>query len=173
MEIVLYLCAPPFPRFKHILLTGLTPDFTTMNNSYNFDNVVDRHDTCATKIEEMDRKFGRHDLLPFWIADMDFEACPCIIDALRRRLDHAVLGYTSAPADFWNSIISWLDRRHGWHVQADEITFMPGLKKALSLCINYFSRPGDGILIQPPVYHSFRSVIEGNGRRVVANPPEA
>ena len=76
-----------------------------MNNSYNFDNVVDRHDTCATKIEEMDRKFGRHDLLPFWIADMDFEACPCIIDALRRRLDHAVLGYTSAPADFWNSII--------------------------------------------------------------------
>lgn len=71
-----------------------------MNNSYNFDNVVDRHDTCATKIEEMDRKFGRHDLLPFWIADMDFEACPCIIDALRRRLDHAVLGYTSAPADF-------------------------------------------------------------------------
>lgn len=141
-----------------------------MNNSYNFDNVVDRHDTCATKIEEMDRKFGRHDLLPFWIADMDFEACPCIIDALRRRLDHAVLGYTSAPADFWNSIISWLDRRHGWHVQADEITFMPGLKKALSLCINYFSRPGDGILIQPPVYHSFRSVIEGNGRRVVANP---
>lgn len=151
-------------------MTGLTPDFTTMNNSYNFDNVVDRHDTCATKIEEMDRKFGRHDLLPFWIADMDFEACPCIIDALRRRLDHAVLGYTSAPADFWNSIISWLDRRHGWHVQADEITFMPGLKKALSLCINYFSRPGDGILIQPPVYHSFRSVIEGNGRRVVANP---
>ena len=141
-----------------------------MDNYYNFDNVVDRHDTCATKIEEMDRKFGRHDLLPFWIADMDFEACPCIIDALRRRLDHAVLGYTSAPIEFWDSIISWLDRRHGWHVRANDITFMPGLKKALSLCINYFSRPGDGVLIQPPVYHSFRSVIEGNGRRVVTNP---
>ena len=141
-----------------------------MDYNYNFDNVVDRHDTCATKIEEMDRNFGRHDLLPFWIADMDFEACPCIIDALRRRLDHAVLGYTSAPAEFWSSITSWLDRRHGWHVEADEVTFMPGLKKALSLCINYFSRPGDGVLIQPPVYHSFRSVIEGNGRRVVTNP---
>ena len=151
-------------------MAGLTPDFTIMNNNYNFDNVVDRHDTCATKIEEMDRKFGRHDLLPFWIADMDFEACPCIINALRRRLDHAVLGYTSAPADFWNRIISWLDRRHGWRINADEVTFMPGLKKALSLCINYFSRPGDGIIIQPPVYHSFRSVIEGNGRQVVANP---
>ncbi|MCQ2287867.1 MAG: diaminopimelate epimerase [Muribaculaceae bacterium] len=137
---------------------------------YDFDNVVDRHDTCATKFEEMDRKFGRHDLLPFWIADMDFEACPCIIDALRRRLDHAVLGYTSAPAEFWNSITSWLERRHGWKVSHDEITFMPGLKKALSLCINYFSKPGDGVIIQPPVYHSFRSVIEGNARKVVANP---
>lgn len=138
--------------------------------TYNFDNVVDRHDTCATKFEEMDRKFGRHDLLPFWIADMDFEACPCIINALRRRLDHAVLGYTSAPGEFWDSITSWLQKRHGWKVNTDEITFMPGLKKALSLCINYFSKPGDGIIIQPPVYHSFRSVIEGNARKVVANP---
>lgn len=138
--------------------------------TYNFDNVVDRHDTCATKIEEMDNKFGRHDLLPLWIADMDFEACPCIIEALRRRLDHAVLGYTSAPAEFWDSITAWLLRRHGWQVSSDEITFMPGLKKGLSLCINYFSRPGDNIVIQPPVYHSFRSVIEGNGRCVVANP---
>lgn len=137
---------------------------------YNFDIVVDRHDTCATKIEEMDNRFGRHDLLPLWIADMDFEACPCIIDALRRRLDHAVLGYTSVPEEFWQSITGWLQRRHGWAVDSEEVTFMPGLKKALSLCINYFSRPGDNVVIQPPVYHSFRSVIEGNGRRVVTNP---
>lgn len=137
---------------------------------YNFDIVVDRHHTNATKIEEMDHKFGRHDLLPLWIADMDFEACPCIIDALRRRLDHAVLGYTSAPAEFWQSITGWLQRRHGWSVHPYEVTFMPGLKKALSLCINYFSRPGDGVVIQPPVYHSFRSVIEGNGRKVLTNP---
>lgn len=137
---------------------------------YDFDSVVDRHHTDATKFEEMDAKFGRHDLLPFWIADMDFEACPCIIEALRRRLDHAVLGYTTPPAEFWDSITSWLGRRHGWQVANDEITFMPGLKKALSLCINYFTRPGEGIVIQPPVYHSFRSVIEGNGRRVVTNP---
>lgn len=138
--------------------------------AYNFDIVVDRHDTNATKIEEMDHKFGRHDLLPLWIADMDFEACPCIIDALRRRLDHAVLGYTSAPAEFWQSITGWLHRRHNWEVQPAEVTFMPGLKKALSLCVNYFSRPGDGVVIQPPVYHSFRSVIEGNGRKVLTNP---
>lgn len=103
---------------------------------YNFDCVVDRHDTCATKFEEMDAKFGRHDLLPFWIADMDFQACPHIIEALRNRLNHAVLGYTTPPAEFWESICSWLRRRHGWSVGHDEITFLPGLKKGLSLCIN-------------------------------------
>lgn len=118
----------------------------------------------------MDARFGRHDLLPFWIADMDFPAPPCIIEALRNRLNHTVLGYTTPPADFWQSITSWLHRRHGWPVEASEITFMPGLKKGLSLCINFFTRPGDKVVIQPPVYHSFRTVIEGNGRIVVTNP---
>ncbi|MDO5395760.1 MAG: diaminopimelate epimerase [Bacteroidales bacterium] len=139
-------------------------------NTYDFDRIIDRHDTCATKFEEMDAKFGRHDLLPFWIADMDFQAPPCIINALRHRLDHTVLGYTTPPVEFWESITGWLSHRHGWAVENDQITFMPGLKKALSLCLNYFSRPGQGVVIQPPVYHSFRSVIEGNGRRVLANP---
>lgn len=138
--------------------------------TYDFDCVVDRHHTCATKFDEMDEKFGRHDLLPFWIADMDFEACPAIIDALRERLNHAVLGYTMPPAHFWESITRWLERRHGWSLPPENLTFLPGLKKGLGLCINFFTRPGDAIIIQPPVYHSFRSVIEGNGRRVVTNP---
>ena len=138
--------------------------------SYNFDNVVDRHNTDATKIEEMSVKFGRADLLPFWIADMDFEACPCILEALRKRLDQGVLGYTTVPESFWLSITSWLQRRHGWQVEPGEVTFLPGLKKGLSLCINFFSRPGDKVVIQSPVYHSFRSVIEGNGRKVATNP---
>lgn len=137
---------------------------------YNFDCVVDRHNTYATKFEEMDLKFGRHDLLPFWIADMDFQACPAIINALRNRLNHTVLGYTTPPEEFWSSITGWLRARHGWQVENEELTFMPGLKKGLSLCINYFSRPGDAVVIQPPVYHSFHSVIEGNGRRVADNP---
>lgn len=137
---------------------------------YNFDNIVDRHNTDATKIEEMSVKFGRCDLLPFWIADMDFEACPCILEALRKRLDQGVLGYTTVPEAFWKSITSWLERRHHWYVETNEITFLPGLKKGLSLCINFFSKPGDKIIIQPPVYHSFRSVIEGNGRVVATNP---
>lgn len=138
-------------------------------DSFNFDKVTDRRDTYATKIEEMDLKFGRHDLLPFWIADMDFPASPCIIDALRTRLNHAVLGYTTPPAEFWESIASWQERRHGWRPSTEHLTFLPGLKKGIGLCINHFSKPGDGVVIQPPVYHSFRSVIEGNGRRVIEN----
>lgn len=141
-----------------------------VTESFDFDRIVDRHHTDATKIEGMVEKFGRGDLLPFWIADMDFEAPPCILDALRSRLDQRVLGYTTVPEDFWQSIASWLGRRHGWNVDTGEITFLPGLKKGLSLCINFFSRPGDKVIIQPPVYHSFRSVIEGNGRRVAVNP---
>ena len=141
-----------------------------IEEKYNFDCVVDRHDTCATKFEEMDRKFGRHDLMPFWIADMDFQACPAIIDALRDRLNHTVLGYTTPPDEFWSSITRWLKERHCWDVDNDEVTFLPGLKKGLSLCINYFTSPGDSVVIQSPVYHSFHSVIEGNGRKVLYNP---
>ncbi len=153
-------------------ISGIFANFVDMmsEEKYNFDCVVDRHDTCATKFEEMDRKFGRHDLLPFWIADMDFQACPAIIEALRNRLNHTVLGYTTPPQEFWGSISTWLRTRHGWDVANDEVTFMPGLKKGLSLCINYFTEPGDAVVIQPPVYHSFHSVIEGNGRRVANNP---
>ncbi len=138
-------------------------------NLYNFDAVIDRRNTYATKFEDMDARFGRGDLLPFWIADMDFPASPFIIDALRQRLDHAVLGYTSTPTDFWECIISWLGRHHMWQPAIEHITFVPGMKKGIGLCINHFSKPGDGIVIQPPVYHSFRTVIEGNDRRVVEN----
>lgn len=137
---------------------------------YDFNRVVERRGTDAAKYEEMTEKFGRDDLLPLWIADMDFEACHYITEALRRRLDHAVLGYTAPPASYWRSITGWLQRRHDWEVKDEELTFIPGVKKGLGLCINYFTRPGDVVLIQPPVYHSFRSVIEGSGRRVVTSP---
>lgn len=139
-------------------------------NRHNFNLEIDRRGTDATKYEELAEKFGRDDLLPLWIADMDFAVSPCIIEAMKRRLEHPVLGYTTAPREFWDSITGWLSHRHGWEVERDEIDFVPGVKKGLGLCINYFTRPGDKVLIQPPVYHSFKSVVEGNGRSVVTNP---
>lgn len=141
-----------------------------MTRLFDFDRIIDRRNTDATKYAELAEKYGRDDLLPLWIADMDFATPAEITDALVECMRCPVLGYTTPPDALWQSIAAWLGRRHGWQVAADEIDFVPGVKKALGLCVNYFTRPGDKILIQPPVYHSFRSVIEGNGRRAICNP---
>ncbi len=137
---------------------------------YNFDCIIDRHGTDAVKIDRLDRVFGRHDLTPLWIADLDFAVCPEITDALHRRLNHPVLGYSEASDSYWNSIISWNRRRHGFNIAKEELTFIPGVVKGIALAVNYFTREGDGVVIQPPVYTPFRSVVEGNRRRVLENP---
>lgn len=139
-------------------------------DKYNLDTAIDRSGTLATQYEELEMKYGRTDLRPLWIADMDFAVCPAISDALARRVTHPVFGYTTAPASFWSAITSWLQRRHGWTVPRSDIDFLPGVKKGLGLALNYFTRPGDGVVIQPPVYHSFRSVITGNDRVPLDNP---
>lgn len=137
---------------------------------YDFDHIIDRHGSGCAKFGELRELFGREDLLPLWIADMDFAVCPEITDALRRRIDHPIYGYAAVPDSYWQSIIDWLDRRHDFKVTRDELTFVPGVVKGIGYAVNFFSRPGDKILIQPPVYHPFKRVIEGNKRLVVENP---
>ncbi len=137
---------------------------------YNLDQVIDRHNTDATKYSDLNEKYGRDDLMPMWIADMDFAAPATVSEALVNCFRQPVLGYTTPPRSFWTSITDWLANRHGWIIAPENIDYIPGLKKGLGLCINYFTKLGDSIVIQPPVYHSFRSVIEGNGRTVVDNP---
>lgn len=137
---------------------------------YDFDQVIDRRGTGCTKYEQLDTMFGRHDLMPLWIADLDFAVCPEIIDALVQRLQHPVLGYSFCPESYWQSIIEWLDRRHNFRPERDQLAFVPGVVKGIALALNYFTKPGDAVVIQPPVYHPFRHVIEGNHRRVAENP---
>lgn len=137
---------------------------------YDFDRLIDRHGTYATKYDGLDQMFGRHDVTPLWIADLDFAVCPDITAALRHRLEHPVLGYSAAPDSYWESIIEWQRKRHSFEINRDEICFIPGVVKGIGLAINYFSAKGDKIVIQPPVYHPFRMVIEGNERVVVENP---
>lgn len=122
------------------------------------------------KYEGLDGVFGRHDVSPMWIADLDFAVCPDIVDALRHRLDHPILGYYACPDSYWNAVIGWLRERHGFETRREEMTFVPGVVKGIAYCINYFTRPGDKVLIQPPVYHPFRLVTEGNHRQIVENP---
>lgn len=141
-----------------------------MTPTYDFDCVIDRHGTCATKYDGLDQMFGRHDLTPLWIADLDFAVCPDITAALRRRLEHPVLGYSAAPGSYWQSIIDWERELHGFDITREELSFVPGVVKGIALAVNYFTKPGDGIVIQPPVYHPFRMVSEGNHRRVLENP---
>lgn len=137
---------------------------------YDFDRVIDRRHTCCTKYDGLDQMFGRHDVTPLWIADLDFAVCPDITAALRERLDHPVLGYSAAPDSYWESIIDWQRRRHGFEIKREELTFIPGVVKGIALSLNYFTAKGDKVVIQPPVYHPFRMVIEGNERVVVENP---
>lgn len=136
----------------------------------DFNKDINRWHTGCVKYDGLQQNFGRDDLLPLWVADMDFEVCPAITEALRRRLDHPVFGYSIAPDSYWQSIQDWLRERHGFAVERDELTFIPGIVRGLAMALQVFTREGDKVLIQPPVYHPFRLVIEGNSRQVVRNP---
>lgn len=137
---------------------------------YNFDTIIDRRGTGAAKIERLDAVFGRHDLTPLWIADLDFAVCPEITKALNSRLAHPVLGYSDATESYWQSIIDWNLRRHEFRIAREELAFIPGVVKGIAYAVNFFTREGEGVLIQPPVYTPFRTVVEGNKRKIVENP---
>ncbi|MBM3304635.1 MAG: pyridoxal phosphate-dependent aminotransferase [Candidatus Aminicenantes bacterium] len=134
-----------------------------------FDKVVDRGATESMKWGAA-RRPGDEDVIPMWVADMDFEAPPAVVEALRRRADHGVFGYPSVPPSFRQVAKGWLERRHGWSVREDWMALTPGIVAALNFCVRAFTKPGDGVLIQTPVYHPFDYVVERNGRRVVRNP---
>lgn len=137
---------------------------------YDFDEVIDRHGSGCTKIDDLRALFGKDDLTPLWIADMDFKVCPDITEALQQRISHPIYGYSRPTDTYWSSIIDWLDRRHGFKVEREELTYVPGVVKGIAFAINYFTCKGDKIVIQPPVYHPFKMVIEGNERELVTNP---
>ncbi|HCC85374.1 MAG TPA: cystathionine beta-lyase [Porphyromonadaceae bacterium] len=137
---------------------------------FNFDENIDRRGTHSVKLEKMKALFGRDDLLPLWVADMDFKSPPAITEALRKRVDHEIYGYTVAPDAYYHSITAWLAKRHGWQVNSEEITFVPGVVKGFAFAIDHFTGKGDKVIIQPPVYHPFRIVTTSLGREVVNNP---
>lgn len=138
--------------------------------SYNFDAVIDRSNNYAAKWSEMDKKYGTNDLLPMWVADMDFKAAPCIIDALKERLDQGIYGYTTRPASYNESIVNWVDRRYGWNIKPEWLMFSPGVIPAISMIINEMTNENDKIMIQEPVYSPFNSVVKQNKRELVISP---
>lgn len=139
-------------------------------DNYDFDRIVDRHGTGALKLDVLQERYGRSDLLPLWVADMDFETPPFITEALRRRLDHSLFGYTVEPDDYWPTVIRWIADRHGWQVERSWLTYIPGIVKGIGVAVNVLVGKDEKVIIQPPVYHPFRLTPQGNGREVVFNP---
>ncbi|MCC8144271.1 MAG: PatB family C-S lyase [Tannerellaceae bacterium] len=137
---------------------------------YNFDEIIDRHGTNCLKVDGLKERFGNEKLIPLWVADMDFRTPDFIVNALKKRLEHPVFGYTMAPESYYTSIIDWLNYKYKWEVGKEWLTYIPGIVKGIGFVLQCFTQPGDKVIIQPPVYHPFRIVPEELGREIVNNP---
>lgn len=138
--------------------------------TYDFDKIIERKGTGAVKTDALKKVYGKEDLIPLWVADMEFETPDFIVEALRERLEHPVFGYTVMPEGYWDTVKSWIEEHHGWEVQTDWMTFIPGIVKGIGMVINALLEKDDKVIIQPPVYHPFRLIPQKNVREVVFNP---
>jgi cystathionine beta-lyase len=137
---------------------------------YNFDELINRENTACYKYDFRKDYFGTEYVLPMWVADMDFKTPLFIIEAIKNRLKHEILGYTIRPDTVFKSIIYWMKKRHGWDIQKEWICISPGIVTALNIAVMTFTEPGDKIIVQPPVYPPFFSAIKNHNRQLVTNP---
>jgi cysteine-S-conjugate beta-lyase len=135
----------------------------------DFDLITERSGTNSIKWDGRDRVFGKADIIPLWVADMDFETPKFIRDRISKRLEHPILGYTYRDNKFSGSFTDWVKRRHNWIVDPNWVTFMPGVVAAVSVAVLAYTQPADEVIIQPPVYHPFYFCVEGHGRKLVLN----
>ena len=133
---------------------------------YNFDKLTQRRGTNSYKWDETNDA----DVIPVWVADMDFETAPCIIKALQERVAHGIFGYTFVPESYYEAVISWFQRRHHWRIDRSWIEYTSGVVPALSATIKALTQPGDKVLVQTPVYNCFFSSIHNNGCEIVESP---
>ena len=132
---------------------------------YNFDKIVDRRNTNCVKWDEMESD----DVIPMWVADMDFETAPCVRKALKARMEHGCFGYTFVPESYYEATISWFKRKHGWSIARESFIYTSGVVPAISAIIKAMTEPGDKVLVQTPVYNCFFSSIKNNGCQLVEN----
>ena len=137
---------------------------------YDFDKVIERRGSGAVKTDALGKVFGKEELIPLWVADMDFETPDFITDALKERLEHPIFGYPVEPEDFKPSICDWVRNQHGWDVRKEWLCFIPGIVKGIGMAINALLEKDEKVIIQPPVYHPFRIIPQKNQREVVYNP---
>ncbi|PZE21693.1 MalY/PatB family protein [Paenibacillus xerothermodurans] len=138
--------------------------------AFNFDELIDRRNTRSYKWDQGQQLFGAPDVLPMWVADMDFPSPPAVREILKRRADLGVYGYAIHTDSYFDAIVDWFRQRHNWEIQPSWITDSPSIVTSLSLAVELFSEPGAPVVIQSPVYYPFYDVIESNGRVVAKNP---
>ncbi|KAF0194570.1 MAG: cystathione beta-lyase [Bacteroidetes bacterium] len=136
---------------------------------YNFDEIIDRSNTACVKYDLRQFFFGNDQVIPMWVADMDFRTPDFILNAIRERANHEILGYSIRPESYFTSLISWLNRRHQWEIRKEWVAFSPGIVPALNMAVLAFSKRRDKIIIQPPVYFPFFDAVKKHGRRLVYN----
>lgn len=137
---------------------------------YDFDKHIERRGTDSLKYDTLYQTLGRSNVMPLWVADMDFETPPFVVDAIKKRLEQHILGYTLPPYSFYHSVIRWMEHRHQVHLKQEHIHFLPGIVPAVHHAICALTDKGDKILIQPPVYHPFAHIININARERVESP---
>jgi cystathionine beta-lyase len=137
---------------------------------YDFDTVINRKGSGSVKWDRADNLYKVSDVIPMWVADMDFKSPPAIIKSLNKVAGWGIFGYTMAPDSYCESIIAWMKKRHDWEIQKDWIVFTPGVVPALRLLVKSFTQPGDQIIVQTPVYYPFFAAIKDNGCEILDNP---
>lgn len=137
---------------------------------FNFDEIIDRHGTNSVKVDVIEKEWGGKDLLPLWVADMDFRTPQCVIKAISNRLENGIMGYTCMPESYRTTIVKWCQHRYNWSIAPEVIDYIPGIVPGMGMAIECFTKVGDKILIQPPVYHPFRLLTQHKQRTVVTNP---
>lgn len=136
---------------------------------YDFDKIIDRTNTNCVKYDLRNSVFGNPDVIPMWVADMDFETPDFVRNAVIERANHPVYGYTFREDSYYESIVKWLDRHHSWKIQKEWITFSPGVVSALNLVVLAFTKPNDKIIVQPPVYFPFFTAVKNHDRILLFN----
>lgn len=141
-----------------------------MTDNFDFDQIISREGTDSLKYEMRQSLFGRADVLPMWVADMDFATPPAVTRALTKRAKHPIFGYTNYSDSLYDALIHWFKQRHGWEIRREWIMMCPGVVPTLHAAVMAFTAPGESVIVQPPVYFPFFSSVTNTGRQLIKNP---
>jgi cystathionine beta-lyase len=141
-----------------------------MSKKYDFDTIVNRKNTRSSKHDNPVKLTGSESILPLTVGDMDFPLPEEVLEYIRKRIDHGIFGYTDSSDEYFKAVSDWMVKRHNWQVDEEWLVKTPGVVFAMAMAIQAFTKPGDGVIIQEPVYHLFASMINKNGRKVINNP---